>query len=153
MAAALPPGSFVARSLCCDRLTGPRFHSGQTRGSAAATQGLNTSRASVRPASISCQACTPSDAPESDHNTGLNTSQFRAGPSGSAGTNSNVGGDPELSSGSGDDQQHQPPRSGQPGNGPPVVTSDSLGTVVICGWLGSNKRYLKKYQDWWTDNG
>ncbi len=150
MAAALSPGSLLVKP-CSDRQTAVG-HSVQLRTSLAVAHPTRASCSTVRPSSVSCQACTASDTPGKDRNTGFGTSHFRAGPSGNAEAAENTGEKFSSSSRDGDHSQHQNPHSSNPGSGPPAVTSESLGTVVICGWLGSNKRYLKKYQDWWTDN-
>lgn len=149
MAAALSPGSLLVKP-CCDRQT--VGHSLHPRTSIAVAHPTRASCSTVRPSTVSCQACTPSDTPGNDRNTGFGSSHFRAGPSGNAEAAENTSENPSSSIRDGNHSQHQDPQSSNPESGPPVVTSESLGTVVICGWLGSNKRYLKKYQDWWTDN-
>ena len=149
MAAALSPGSLLVKP-CSDRQT--VGHSLHPRTGIAVAHPTRASCSTVRPSSVSCQACTPSDTPGKDRNTGFNSSHFRAGPSGNTEAAGNTSEKFLSSSRDGGHSQHQDPHSGNSERGPPVVTFESLGTVVICGWLGSNKRYLKKYQDWWTDN-
>ena len=149
MAAALSPGSLLVKP-CSDRQT--VGHSLHPRTSIAVAHSTRASCSTVRPSSVSCQACTPSDTSGKDRNTGFGSSHSRAGPSGNAEAAENTSEKSSSSSRHGDHSQHQGPHSSNPESGPPGVTSESLGTVVICGWLGSNKRYLKKYQDWWTDN-
>lgn len=151
MAAVLPSRTLLSRPCtgCCDR----QANSGQARYSTVAAQTSNTCRSNVRSPSISCQACKPRDIAGSDRSASFDSSQFRAGPSGNAETNGDIGDGPELGrADGGEDFRYQQSHSGQSGSRPPVVTSGPVGTVVICGWLGSNKRYLKKYQDWWTEN-
>ena len=145
----MSPGSLLVKP-CSDRQT--VGHSLHPRTSIAVAHPTRASCSTVRPSSVACQACTPSDTPGKDRNTGFGTSHFRAVPSGNAEAAENTSEKFSSSSRDGDHSQHQNPHSSNPESGPPVVTSESLGTVVICGWLGSNKRYLKKYQDWWTDN-
>jgi len=145
----LSPGSLLVKP-CCDRQT--VGHSLHPRTSIAVAHPTRASCSTVRPSSVACQACTPSDTPGKDRNTGFGTSHFRAVPSGNAEAAENTNEKFSSSSRDGGHSQHQDPHSSNSESGPPVVTSETLGTVVICGWLGSNKRYLKKYQDWWTDN-
>ncbi len=145
----MSPGSLLVKP-CSDRQT--VGHSLHPRTSIAVAHPTRASCSTVRPSSVACQACTPSDTPGKDRNTGFGTSHFRAVPSGNAEAAENTNEKFSSSSRDGDHSQHQDPHSSNSESGPPVVTSETLGTVVICGWLGSNKRYLKKYQDWWTDN-
>ena len=150
MAAALSPGSLLVKP-CSDRQPAVG-HSAQPRASITVAHPTRAPCSTVRPSSVSCQACTPSDTPGKDRSTGFGTSHFRAGPFGNAEAAENTNEKFSSSSRDVDHSQHQDLHSSNSESGPPVVTSESLGTVVICGWLGSNKRYLKKYQDWWTDN-
>ncbi|DBA84896.1 TPA: hypothetical protein ACH3X1_005912 [Trebouxia sp. C0004] len=148
MAAALSPGSLLVKP-CCDRqVVGHSLH---PRSSIAVAHPIRAPCSTVWQSSVSCQACTPSDTPGTDRNTGFGSSHFRAGPSGNAEAAENTSENLSSSIRDGNHSQHQEPHFSNHEGGPPV-TSESLGTVVICGWLGSNKRYLKKYQDWWTDN-
>ena len=146
----MSPGSLLVKP-CSDRQPAVG-HSAQPRASITVAHPTRAPCSTVRPSSVSCQACTPSDTPGKDRSTGFGTSHFRAGPFGNAEAAENTNEKFSSSSRDVDHSQHQDLHSSNSESGPPVVTSESLGTVVICGWLGSNKRYLKKYQDWWTDN-
>ena len=107
----------------------------------------------VRPASISCLACTTSELPEDGSQTNCSFSEIRSGPPGNSEAVGDAHGGPSLHSVSGNDVQlPQQQGSNLSNSGPPGASPQSVGTVVICGWLGSNKRYLKKYQDWWMQN-
>ena len=149
MAAALSPGSLLAKPNRDRQTAGHSLH---PRTSTAVGHPTRASCSTVRPASVSCQACTSSDTPGKDRNTSFGSSHFRAGPSGNTEAADDTGENLSSSSRDGNHSQHQESHSNNPESGPPVVSSESLGTVVICGWLGSNKRYLKRYQDWWRDN-
>lgn len=148
MTVALTSGGFPP--LCCGRSTasGPSV---QSKSSNAVVHIARTSSCSVRPPSVTCQACTPSGAPGTNTHPGLGSS--RTEPTGNAEAVDSLSDSlqPNTSAGDGSQQQQQSHLHDVNAR-TPVVTSDFVGTVVICGWLGSNKRYLKKYQDWWTNN-
>lgn len=151
MASPLPCSQLTTAS--CDRHSCVRQHSSQARPriSVAVSQEHASRPAKVRGPSITCQACTPSGTPGDGHETRC-SSLFRAGPSGNSEIEGNTSGpEPLDTSAEGVPQPHQH-SGGESGYRPPVVGSEPVGTVVICGWLGSNKRYLKRYQDWWTQN-
>lgn len=158
MAAPLPIGGSSVFSGSCQPTV--RHHSSLTKTKAVAGAPESAVRLSVRPSSASCQACTTSSTPGDDHHSRCNpssSSQFRAGPSGNSDASKNVNGGCQASSlfWRGASQPHQQGDKPQGRDLPAAaaVGSESVGTVVICGWLGSNKRYLKRYQDWWTQNG
>ena len=153
MAAPLPGGGSLVFSGSCDRYAALRHQSDQTRSrSSVADPAL---RLRVRPSSVSCQTCTASSTPGDSHRSSAPSScQFRAGPSGNSSANRDINGGCDISNPfSGDASQPQQSSDGQSEGGMPAVGTEPVGIVVICGWLGSNKRYLQRYQDWWTQNG
>lgn len=157
MAAPLPIGGSSVFSGSCQTT---RHHINLTKAKAVAGALESTVRLSVRPSSASCQACTTSSTPGDGHHNRCSpssSSQSRAGPSGNNGASSNVHGGGEASSLVWKDAS-QPHQQGDRPQGHELpaaaaIGSESVGTVVICRWLGSNRRYLKRYQDWWTQNG
>lgn len=157
MAASLPGGGSPVVSGSCERQAAVRHYSNLTKARAVAGTSEPTLRLRVRPSSASCQACTTSSTlGDGDQNgcSSSSSSQFRAGPSGNCDVSKNVNGGYAASSLFSKDASQPHQQSGRPqGHGVPGVASEPVGTVVICGWLGSNKRYLKRYQDWWTQNG
>ena len=153
MASPLPGSGPVRSSDACDRqfrLRGHNSHARPRRNVDTVQEAVQ--RHTVRPSSASCQACTSSGAPGDGHDTTCSSSQLGVGPSSSnSAANGNVNGEPQASSsGWGDAFQPEQHSSSQPVSAAPGL--QPVGTVVICGWLGSNKRYLKRYQDWWTQN-
>lgn len=156
MAAFLPGGGSLIFSGTCDRHSALRHQSDQTRSRSNVAGAQEPAlRLRVRPPSVSCQSCTASNTPSDSHSSRApSSSQCRAGPSGNSGANRDIHGGCGVSKGvSGDALQPQQRIDSQLGGRTPAVGSEPVGTVVICGWLGSNKRYLKRYQDWWTQNG
>lgn len=157
MAAPLPGGGGPVLSGSCERQAAVRYHSNLTPARGVAGASEPSLRLRVRPASASCQACTTSNTPGdgTGHQTGCSSSsRFRPRPSGNCDTSKNVSGGYEASSlfsKHASPPHHQGDRPQE--HGVPAVASEPVGTVVICGWLGSNKRYLKRYQDWWAQNG
>ena len=157
MAAPLSGGGSPLVSGSCERQAAVRHHSNLTKARAVAGASEPNLRLRVRPPSASCQACTTSSTPGDGHQNGCSSSassQFRAGPSGNCDVSRNVSGGYEASSLFSKDASQPHQQSDRPQeHGVPAVVQEPVGTVVICGWLGSNKRYLKRYQDWWTQNG
>lgn len=156
MPASLPGGSSPVLCGSCERQAAVRYHSNFTKARGVAGALEPNLRLRVRPPSASCQACTTSSTPGDGHQNGCSSSCFqsRVGPSGSCDASKNAIEGCEASSllSDGASQPHLQGDRAQ-GHGVPAVASEPVGTVVICGWLGSNKRYLKRYQDWWTQNG
>ena len=153
MASPLPGSGPVASSGTCDRQF--RLHGQNSR--ARPRRNVDIAKecaqgyARVRPSSASCQACTNSGAPGDGHETSCSSSQFGVAASSSNSSSGNANNDLQASSsGWSGCLQPQQYNSSQPVRVAPG--SQPLGTVVICGWLGSNKRYLKRYQDWWSQN-
>ena len=157
MATPLSAGGGPVLSGSCERQAAVRYHSNLTLARGVAGASEPHLRFRVRPASASCQACTNSSTPgdgTGPQNGCSSSSRFRAGPSGNWDTSKNVNGGYEASSlfsKTASKSHHQGDRP--QGHGVPATASEPVGTVVICGWLGSNKRYLKRYQDWWANNG
>ncbi|KAL3160066.1 hypothetical protein ABBQ38_009781 [Trebouxia sp. C0009 RCD-2024] len=153
MATPLPGSGSLMLSGTCDRHSALR-HQTRSRSSVAGAQ-EPVLRLTVRPPSVSCQTCGASNTPSDSHSgSAPSSSQCRAGPSGNSGANRDINGSGDVINGVSDDALQPQQRSdSQSGGRTPVAGSEPVGTVVICGWLGSNKRYLKRYQDWWTQNG
>lgn len=152
MAALLPGAGSAVFSGSCGRQSAVRHHNNPKRSRSTVTGSQEPAvRLRVRDSSVTCQACTASSSPSDSHRN--SSSQIRAGPSGNNNVNTDVNAGCEVSNRfSNDALQPQQCSDGQ-GSGPTAVGSEPVGTVVICGWLGSNMRYLKRYQDWWTQNG
>lgn len=150
MAAALGAAGVHAASCACDRPVATRSESFRQT-SAVLLPPVSPSHR-VRAAAPTCSACTASgDADGSRVPAGLqSSSQCRAGPTGNSGPTGSSHRPLSGSISGGMDRDLQSLQA--PANRVPAATSEAVGTVVICGWLGSNKRFLKRYQDWWIAN-
>ena len=159
MAAPIPGGGSLVFSGSCERQSAVRHPSSHPKSRSSVVGAQEPAlRLRVRPPSASCQACTTSSCiSDGGHQKGRTTnssSQLRGGPTGNSDVRRNANGGNEASSMSSKDASQPQQHSDRPsGHGVPAAKSEAVGTVVICGWLGSNKRYLKKYHDWWTENG
>ena len=155
MAAPIPGGGMPVFSGSCERRAAVHYHSNLTKANVVAGALEPNSRLRVRPPSASCQACTSSSTPGDGNQNGCSSSsQFRVGPSGNCDASKIVNGGCEASTAFFKDTPQPHLQGDRPQrHGVPAVASEPVGTVVVCGWLGSNKRYLKRYQDWWAQNG
>lgn len=82
------------------------------------------------------------------------SSECRRGPTGNAEAMHSMGnvGHNTMSSGNSSSANFHQQSADSSGSPAPGGVPKIVGTVVICGWLGSNKRYLRRYQDWWSAN-